>query len=221
MEQIFNKPTLRDEEIITKILYGEKALYELIIRRYNPLLYKIARNYGMNHQDAEDMMQDTYVTAYLELKNFRGDSSFKTWLTRIELNKCYHKVHYGAARFEANQSEFIQHNAEPMHTAKQDTEKTVLNKELSKVLEQSLQHLPLPYRNVFLLREIEGFSVAETAGLLDITEVNVKVRTARAKAMLQKYIEQYYSNLEVYEFNLVYCDKMVKNVFDKINALGG
>ena len=51
--------------------------------------------------------------------------------------------------------------------------------------------------------------------------MNVKVRTSRAKAMLQKYIEQYYSNLELYEFNLVYCDKMVKNVFEKINALGG
>jgi RNA polymerase sigma factor (sigma-70 family) len=221
MEQIINKPTLRDEEIVSKILDGEKALFEVIIRRYNPLLYKIARNYGLNHQDAEDIMQETYVTAYFDLKNFRGEASFKTWITRIQLNKCYHKLHYGAPKYEASEAEFNHHNAEPMHTAKQDTEKTVLNKELSRVLEQSLQHLSQPYRNVFLLREIEGFSVAETAELLDLSEVNVKVRTARAKVMLQKYIEQYYSSVEVYEFNLVYCDKMVKNVFEKINALGG
>jgi RNA polymerase sigma-70 factor (ECF subfamily) len=99
-----------------------------------------------------------------------------------------------------------------------DTEKAVLNKELGKVLEESLQQIPIAHRSVFLLREIEGFSVAETAELLGITPVNVKVRLNRAKAMLQKQLEKFYSAADLYEFHLAYCDKIVKNVFERIAA---
>jgi RNA polymerase sigma-70 factor (ECF subfamily) len=72
---------------------------------------------------------------------------------------------------------------------------------------------------VFVLREVEGFSVAETAELLQISETNVKVRLNRAKALLQKGIEQYYSHPEIYSFNLIYCDAIVQRVFEKINIL--
>ena len=107
-----------------------------------------------------------------------------------------------------------------MHTSvgKTDTEKRVLNKELATLLEDSLQRLPLPYRNVFVLREIEGFSVAETADLLELTPVNVKVRLNRAKAMLQKQLENYYSTSDIYDFHLMYCDKIVQHVFERIAA---
>ena len=108
-----------------------------------------------------------------------------------------------------------------MYATNQDTERIVVNKELAKILEESLQHLPMPYRSVFLLREIEGFSVAETAELLNITQVNVKVRTNRAKAMLQKQLEKFYSSMELYEFHLTYCDKIVKKVFEQIATTGG
>jgi RNA polymerase sigma-70 factor (ECF subfamily) len=91
-----------------------------------------------------------------------------------------------------------------------------MNKELAKVLEESLQALPLIYRNVFVLREIEGFSVAETAELMNITPVNVKVRLNRAKVLLQKQLEGYYSSADIYEFHLRYCDKIVEGVFQRI-----
>jgi RNA polymerase sigma factor (sigma-70 family) len=217
MEKLSQKIILlEDEAIIPKILDGEVALFEVLIRRYNPLLYKIARNYGLNHEDAEDTMQETYVAAYTQLKNFRHEASFKTWISRIQVHKCYHKLNYGAAKYESQSGELMTENASPVHPTGQDTEKTVANKELGRILERSLQHLPLPYRTVFLLREIEGFSVAETAELLDISPVNVKVRANRARAMLQKELEQFYSSAELYEFHLDYCDKMVKRVFEII-----
>jgi RNA polymerase sigma-70 factor (ECF subfamily) len=206
-----------DEELIPKIIEGETALFELLIRRYNSLLYKIARSYGFNHQDAEDLMQETHFSAYTQLKKFRSDASYKTWLTKIHLNKCYHKTHYGSKKYEAVDDEKVNEMIVAMQdNNKQDAEKMIMNKELGKVLEKSLEQLPLIYRNVFIIREMEGFSVAETADLLQITTTNVKVRLNRAKALLQKQLEHYYSSVDIYDFHLKYCDKIVQNVFRRI-----
>src|SRR5215217_3825389 len=89
-----------DEEIVDKIRSGETAFFEVLIRRYNPLLYKIARSYGFNHHDAEDLMQESHFAAYSNIKTFRKEASYKTWLTRIHLHKCYHKMHYGYRKYE-------------------------------------------------------------------------------------------------------------------------
>jgi RNA polymerase sigma-70 factor (ECF subfamily) len=219
METLYHKSGLStDVELIQKIIEGETALFEVLIRRYNPLLYKIARTYGLNHQDAEDMMQEAHFTAYSQLKSFRKDASYKTWLTKIILHKCYHKVNYGSGKYEESDYALVNDNATFMHASsnKQDTERVIMNKELAAILEQSLQQLPVPYRSVFVLREIEGFPVAETAELLNITPTNVKVRLNRAKAMLQKQLEHFYTAADLYEFHLRYCDDIVKKVFQKI-----
>jgi RNA polymerase sigma-70 factor (ECF subfamily) len=210
-----------DEDIIRGILEGETALFEILIRRYNPVLYKIARGYGFNHQDAEDLMQDAHVAAFQQLKQFGHRSSYKTWLSRIMINKCLYKLKYGYFRHEVPESEKINAEATPAFAAgsERSTEKTIINRELAKALETSVEQLTLPYRSVFVLREIEGFSVAETAELLEISPVNVKVRLARARALLQKNLEQLYTSAELYEFNLVYCNAIVTRVFEQIRQL--
>src|SRR5215207_2462522 len=151
---------LTDEELIEKIINGETALFEVLIRRYNAVLYKMARTYGMSHEDAEDMMQEAHFTAFTKLGSFRGEASYKTWLTKILLRKCYHKTNYGHFKFEEANTDMLMNETAPskFEPSKSDTQKIVLNKELAGVLEQSLQQLPLPYRCVFVLREIEGFS---------------------------------------------------------------
>ncbi|HEY0749570.1 MAG TPA: sigma factor, partial [Chitinophagaceae bacterium] len=130
---------MSDEELIPRIISGETPLYEILIRRHNPVLYKIARSSGLNHQDAEDMMQEAHVSAFLELKNFGGRSSYKTWLSKIMLHKCYHKLHYGSLKFEMQKNELhtIKDNAN-QGISKNTTERTVINKELGLLLEQSL-----------------------------------------------------------------------------------
>jgi RNA polymerase sigma factor (sigma-70 family) len=216
MKTIDNKIFLQsDPELIEKITEGESALFEILIRRYNPVLYKVARTYGLNHQDAEDMMQETHISAFKDLSKFRGESSYKTWITRIMLNKCFHKLNYGSLKYEEPISGFASEPDQPTSFVfrKEDAEKTVINKELGSILEKSLQDLPLHYRTVFVLREIEGFSVLETAELLQITPTNVKVRLNRSKAMLQKQLEQFYSSADIFEFNLRYCDAIVERVF--------
>jgi RNA polymerase sigma-70 factor (ECF subfamily) len=100
---------------------------------------------------------------------------------------------------------------------REETGRVIANRELSRVLEESLQKLPLSYRSVFILREMEGFSVAETAGLLQITPINVKVRLNRAKTMLREQLEKFYTSSELYEFNEIYCDAIVHGVFNRIH----
>jgi RNA polymerase sigma factor (sigma-70 family) len=222
MENLLYKDVIvSDAEIINKVVLGELALFEVLIRRHNPVLYKIARGYGFNHQDAEDLMQDTHIAAYQNLSQFAFKATYKTWISKIMIHKCLYKLNHGYATKEKPGSDIIHEDATPMLSNDKTLtpEQSSLNKEFTAVLEVALQKLPLSYRSVFLLREIEGFSVAETAEMLNISQVNVKVRFNRAKSMLQKQLEHFYISANLYEFNLVYCDKIVNRVYDHINAL--
>jgi RNA polymerase sigma-70 factor (ECF subfamily) len=94
-----------------------------------------------------------------------------------------------------------------------------MNRELMVILEKSLQNIPLMYRTVFVLRVVEGFSVLETAEILNVTAINVKVRLNRAKALLQNQMEKFYTNSDLYSFNLIYCDCIVSKVFERIKFI--
>jgi RNA polymerase sigma-70 factor (ECF subfamily) len=203
---------LSDESVIQKILEGDTSVFEILIRRYNTVIYRIGRMYGFNHHDTEDLMQDTHVSAYTQLASFEHRASYKTWISRIMINKCIYKLKYGYFKNEIPGEQVYESNSATIQT-----EQNMLNRELSSVLEKSLESIPVIYRSVFVLREVQGFSVAETAELLGITPVNVKVRLNRAKSLLQKQLEQFYTANEIYSFNLIYCDNIVKRVFDEIN----
>ncbi len=208
-----------DLEIIEKINEGDVKLFEILIRRYNPFLYKIGRTYRYNHQDTEDLMQDAYVNTFFSLKKFEHRSSFKTWITRIMLNLCYQRKHKLSFKNEITGDDIQNEKSNIMFHQSTNNEKITVNKELGRVLENAIHQIPEDYRIVFSLRELNGLSVAETAEALNITESNVKVRLNRAKTMLQKEIKKMYSPEEIFEFNLIYCDAMVDRVMSKINEL--
>lgn len=206
-----------DLEIVSRVLLGEVALYEIIIRRYNSYLFRIGRTYTFNHADTEDLMQETYLSAYTSLNKFENRSSFKTWLVRIMLNHCYHRKQKHSFQKEIMTENFEQETAIPMFANhNNDTDKTIVNKELGRVLENALQQIPEDYRIVFSLRELNGMNTNETSEALSISESNVKVRLNRAKSMLRLEIEKMYSPADIFEFNLIYCDKIVENVMRKI-----
>ena len=96
------------------------------------------------------------------------------------------------------------------------TNRAVVNNELSRVIEDALQSIPLEYRMVFSLREVNGLNTAETAEVLNLSESNVKVRLNRARKMLRTEIEKMYSADEIFEFNLIYCDQIVERVMTEI-----
>jgi len=212
MNTVAGSEVLSDEKVIQKILEGETAVFEILIRRYNPVLYRIGRMYGFNHHDTEDLIQDAHVAAYMQLAAFEHRATYKTWISRIMINKCIYKQKYGYYKNEIPDEQVYETNAATIQT-----EQNMLNRELSSVLERSLESIPVIYRSVFVLREVQGFSIAETAELLGITPVNVKVRLNRAKSLLQKQLEQFYSANEIYSFNLIYCDNIVNRVFEEIN----
>lgn len=208
-----------DIEIIKRVLDGELALFELLIRRNNSLLYKTGRSYHYNHEDTQDLMQDTFVDAYSNLSKFEYRSSFRTWLVRIMLNNCFRRKKKSSFKYET--ADEIHDKSIPMFTTKQNTDTTqsVLNRELSAIVENALLRIPSDYRMVFSLREVNGFSIEETAETLSITPANVKVRLHRAKALLRKEVESFYKTEDIFEFNLIYCDAMVSNVMNRLKLL--
>ena len=210
-----------DEKAIENILAGDIAYFEILIRRYNPVLYRIAKGYGFNHQDAEDLMQDVHVIAYTQLSKFEGRASYKTWISKIMIHKCLYKLKWGYYKNEFPSEKIQELKDQPMssYTNNHQNENVLLNRELTAILEKSIQNIPVIYRTAFILRVVEGFSVAETASLLDISMTNVKVRLNRAKALLQKEMEHFYSRSELLSFNLIYCDAIVAKVFEKIKRL--
>lgn len=208
-----------EQEIIERILKGEKKLYEIIVRRYNPYLYKVGRAYNYNHDDTQDIMQETYIDTYKSLQQFEGRSNFKTWIIRIMMNNCYKKKEKSSYKNEFSE-EHINEKATPMFTnTHNDANKTIHTCELGNIIETALENIPEIYRIVFSLREINGLSGSETAELLNLSETNIKVRLSRAKEMLRNELEKSYTASELYEFNLVYCNAMVENVMAKINEL--
>ncbi len=221
MNDVKSFETYSDLEIIQHILDGEIALFEILIRRNNAYLYKTGRSYNYNHEDTQDLMQETLINAYTNLSKFENRSSFKTWLIKIMLNNCFQKRQKFSFKNEVAKE--INEKSIPMFSDQHhtDTNKTVTNRELSHVIEHALQQVPIDYRLVFSLREINGLNVLETAEALNISESNVKVRLNRAKTMLRKEIEKSYSTEDIYEFNLKFCDIMVNRVMSNIKNISG
>ncbi len=213
MNDIINFTTYEDCDIISAVLSGQTALYEIIIRRYNPYLFKIGRTYGFDFHDTEDLMQETFINAYRNLSKFENRSSFKTWLVKIMLNNCYHQKNKQKARSRV----LVEEAVNPKIAIDNSIADTIMmNRELGHVLENALAKIPHDYRIVFSLRELNGLSTSETAESLGITESNVKVRLNRAKGMLRTEIQKMYSPEDIFEFNLIYCDRIVYNVMREI-----
>lgn len=208
---------LSDLEIVDRVLSGEIALYEIIMRRYNPYLFKVGKSYGFSQPDTEDLIQDSYLSAYTNLGKFEKRSTLKTWLVKIMLNNCYHRTQKFSYKNEVP-SEISDKNGIPLFMQPTNTGKTIMNNELKHILEQALVQIPKEYRMVFTLRELNGMNTRETAEVLNITETNVKVRLKRAKDMLRSEIRKMYSPEEIFEFNLIYCNRIVENVLTRIQG---
>ncbi|MCW3103112.1 MAG: polymerase subunit sigma-24 [Bacteroidetes bacterium] len=205
---------ITDEQVITEILAGEKDKYALLMRKYNQRLYRITKGYLHNEAEIEDTMQDTYVKAYQNLAKFEGRSQFGTWVTKILINECLQRVK------KITRKDLYENNAENSITMNitdhQNPETNALNRELKQVLEQNIESLPEKYKVVFLMREVEHMSIEETSQVLDLSIANVKIRLNRAKAMLRKSLSDLYPVREVFEFNLIRCNRIAQNVMSRI-----
>lgn len=201
---------ISDAEIIGRIIAGEKRLFEVIIRRYNQRMYRVGMAVLNNEQDVEDAMQTAYINAYMNLEKFQNRAAFATWLTKIMLNQCLEQKR----KKQLTQLSEYPSKAEIMNVPANE----LANKELGKILERSIAALPEKYRLVFVLREIENFSVRETSETLNIEETNVKVRLNRAKTMLRENLGGYVKD-HVYGFHLSRCDVIVNKVLGQLGLV--
>ena len=211
-----------DEEVVKHVLAGETALYEILMRRHNQRLYRVARSILRNEGEAEDVMQEAYVRAYEHLSQFAGEAKFSTWLTKIAVYEAMARVRR-RGRTETFES-VLDPDRHVMANAKSNTpdpERQAYDHELREVLEHSIDTLPEIYRVVFVLRAIEGLSAVETAGCLDIGVEAVKTRLHRARGLLRKDLQHRAGILtaQVFPFHLSRCDRVVERVFRRIGPV--
>jgi RNA polymerase sigma-70 factor (ECF subfamily) len=180
-----------EADCIRRILGGEKQLFHLLIRPCERSIYFLLLSLLHNEVEAEDAAQDTAIKVYLNLKNFRGDSQFRTWVLSIARNEGLGRLRKAATRREDSLDAEIDEQTgdytPAMLTSWREVPSEALERqELGELLRKAVEGLPAIYRNVVLLRDIEEMDVRETAAALGITEGAVKVRLHRARAMLQR-----------------------------------
>ena len=205
-----------DEQVIDRVRAGDTALYELLMRRHNQRLYRVARAILRDDAEAEDVMQDAYVRAYQNLGSFEGRAKFSTWLTRIAVHEALARIQK-RSRYQSLDDSDAQHGDLMSAATSKDRspEQKSYDMELSNVLERAVLSLPEDYRVVVVLRDVEGMSTEETAQSLNLTPENVKVRLHRAHAKLRKelYAAVGATAAQCFQFHAVRCDRVVNEVF--------
>jgi RNA polymerase sigma-70 factor (ECF subfamily) len=182
---------LRDESrMIASILAGDSQLFHELIRPYERRVYAMALGFLHNEADAEDAAQEAFLKAFRKLESFRGDSKFGTWLVSIVLNEARSRIrHRDTIKMEsvdepANEEGHV--SPALLRDWKEIPSEALERKEVRLLLQKAITALPLIYREVFQLRDIEQLSVNEAATTLGISIASVKVRLHRARMMLQK-----------------------------------
>lgn len=210
--------SLTDREVVERVLAGEKALYELLMRRHNQRLYRVARSVVREDSEAEDVLQDAWARAYEHLAQFEGRSSFATWVTRIAYYEALaraKKQKRWAAVEDEDGDVLPQVNRQ---AAVETPEEQAMRDELGRMLEAAVDGLPDGYRTVFVLREVEQLSTSETAEALGASEEAVKTRLHRARALLRRELAARIGSAasETFAFMGARCDRTVARVMARI-----
>lgn len=207
---------LSDEAIVQRVLAGELAAFEIIMRRYNQRIFRVVRGLVNDESEAEDIVQDTYVRAYEHLDQFGGRAKFSTWLTKIAVHVA---IDRRKRRQRLEQLTFDQQDSVslPLHRSMADGLDKMNANELSNLLAEAVEALPDELRVVFNMRAIEEMNTRETAECLAITEANVKVRLFRARQQLRKHIDQRLGQevRQLYQFDGRRCDRIVSAVLTR------
>lgn len=206
--------TLADEDVVSRVRQGEVELFEILMRRHNQRLYRTARAVLGRDAEAEDAVQQAWVSAYAHLSQFAGDARFSTWLTRILLNETFRRRSRLGRRPEIG-LEVLEEGGRDMRTPPADgPEERTLRRETAALVEAAIDELPESYRVVVVLRYVQELSVAEAAACLELSEETVKVRAHRARAMLRRALaaRMEAQTSEAYPFLGARCDRMVGRV---------
>jgi RNA polymerase sigma-70 factor (ECF subfamily) len=211
--------SLSDEAVIDRVRGGDTALFEVIMRRYNQRLYRVARAILGDESEAEDVMQQAYVNAYLNLHQFAERARFSTWLTKIA-------VYEALARVKRRRRQGLEplpeteEGEDMLRSEAPDAERRAYANEIGAFVETAIAAMPEGYRAAFVLREIEGLSTAEVASCLDVSVDTVKTRVHRARVRLRADLSERVRTgaADVFPFHLSRCDRVVRTVLARLNG---
>jgi RNA polymerase sigma-70 factor (ECF subfamily) len=210
---------LTDEEVVARVRAGETGLYEILMRRHNQRLYRVACGILGDDSEAEDVIQDAYVRAYAHLDQFAGRSTFSTWLTRIAINEALARTRWRSRFVEIDAMTEPRKDALPsLWSTEKGPESQAVAQSLKTVLEAAIAALPDTYRPVVMLRDVQGLSTAEAAECLELTEAVIKVRLHRGRALLRREIAARSGEVlgRAFEFGAERCDRVVVGVWGRI-----
>ena len=212
---------LSDEEVVARVVAGETALFELLMRRYNQRVYRVARGILRDDAEAEDVMQDAYVRAYQNLAKFEGRAKFSTWLVRIAIHECLARVQRRSRLQSIEEEPEGVGKMRVLVSHRPDPERSAANVQTSALLEAAILALPESYRAVLMMRDVEEMSTAETAECLNLTEENVKTRLHRAHAMVRRdlFARAGAVRAGAFTFGRGRCDRMVARVMERISRV--
>jgi RNA polymerase sigma-70 factor (ECF subfamily) len=216
-----------DASLAQRVAARDTAAFELLMRRYNRRLYRLARSMLRDAAEAEDALQDAYLAAYQSIGSFRGDASLGTWLSRVVANQCLARIRKQARRDNivpiVSAGGDPDEEGEPMAIDPIETpDRALVRAELRAVLERKLDELPEAFRTVFVLRCVEELTVEETAQTLNIPEATVRSRHFRARSLLREALAQEIDLAErdVWSFDGERCDRIVAGVLARVQQEG-
>jgi RNA polymerase sigma-70 factor, ECF subfamily len=181
-------PAAEDLALIASVLAGDRRAFEPLVRKHERRVFRVALAVLGNIEDAEEAMQDTFVKAFRHLDQFRRESRFTTWLTRIAVNEALQKRQGRKESVSLDESRGIEEQFAPrrLESWRADPEKSYGRQELRRVIETAIQSLPAIYREAFVLRDVEEMSAEEAAEVIGITVAALKSRLLRARLMIRE-----------------------------------
>jgi RNA polymerase sigma-70 factor, ECF subfamily len=207
---------LDDQAIVARLRDGDTRFFEVLMRRHNTRVFRVARAVLRDDALAEEAMQEAYVNAFRHLDQFEGRASFATWLTRIAL-----RAALSCRRTERQTERYGDIDEIPPVSAggtgrsMDDPERAAQRGEARSLLASAVDALPENLRVVFVLREVEGLSVSDTASALELSEENVKIRLHRARGLLRASLTEAFEGAvgDLFSFHLVRCDRVVRGTW--------
>ena len=205
-----------DRALAERIARRDEAAFEALMRRYNGTLFRVARAIVRDDGDAEDVLQDSYLHAYRHIDEFRGDSQLSTWLTRIVVNQALMRLRKQkrdrvVVSFTERATAADHAEAEVADDRTESPPSATLRAEIRRILEQRIDQLPVAFRTVFILRDVEDLNVQETAECLSIPAATVRTRLFRARALLREALarDMDAATVDVFGFAGERCDRIV------------
>ena len=220
-------PVTADKDLARRVAQRDAGALESVMRLQNGRLFRVARSILRNPADAEDAVQEAYVAAFTKIDTFRGDAQLATWLTRIVINKALarRRRQYGERTVVALTDP--QHRVpEPEESAVayqpvESPEQGAMREQMRRVLEQKIDELPMDFRTVLVLRDVEELTTEETAACLGISNATVRTRLFRARALLRAALAQEVdvATTDVFNFAGERCDRIVARVLERMREV--